>query len=152
MKPHVKTLAGLALFSCLSATALAADTAGCTLENGKTLSLTDLGTAPAYRYGTKDKAELSLAAGQKDIQVYKGLVMFSGGVASYIRFANGQYSYVAYDGMGKGWAFTGLIVYKKDKVIMSKSCKNDKNALDFDVSTVQAPEDPEMDAFEFAPS
>ncbi len=151
MKRYAGSLACLLASSILPSTALAAGTAGCTLENGKIISLDSLDTAPTYRYGTAEKEEMTLTAGQRDVKVYKGSAMFSGGGASYVRFSTGPYSYVAYSGLGKGWDFTGLVVYKHTKIIMRKSCKGHDNALSIDVNAVNAPEDPSSDDFEGAP-
>lgn len=151
IRRHARHLAHLLALSCLSSAALAGGTAGCTLENGKTVSLSHLDTAPAYRYGTAEKEEITLAAGQRGVTVYKGSVMFSGGGAGYVRFATGPYSYVAYSGIGKGWEFTGLVVYKGTKVVMYKSCGTDADALMMDMDAVHAPEDPSVDDFGGAP-
>lgn len=123
---------------------------GCTLENNKVLTLTNLDSSPTYSYGTAQKKELTLSA-QSGNEVYKGSPIFSGGGASYLRFVNGAYSYVAYSGMGRGWEFTGLIVYKGKDVIMNRLCKDHNDSFNFDVNRINAPEDPLIDDFGYAP-
>ncbi|MFT0532956.1 hypothetical protein ACMHYJ_08980 [Castellaniella hirudinis] len=141
----------IALAGALAATGLPAhadDAISCRLENGKTLALSELGTQPRYTYGKPGQPELALPAGKAKQQVYKGRAMFSGGGATYLRFTNGPYSYVAYSGIGKGWEFTGLIVYKADKVIMASRCAYSDFPLDSDA--IHAAEDPD-EQFSFPP-
>lgn len=130
-----------------SSAVLAMGTVGCTLENNKVLTLTNLESSPTYHYGTAQKKEITLSAQSTNIKVYKGSSMFSGGGSSHVRFVNGAYSYVAYNGMGRGWEFVGLIVYKGTKVLMHKSCKNYNDALAIDINAINAPEDPAPDDF-----
>ncbi|MFV0284585.1 MAG: hypothetical protein ACK5JE_12480 [Castellaniella sp.] len=62
-------------------------------------------------------------------------------------FTTGPYSYVAYNGIGEGWDFIGLVVYKQAKAIMHKSCRAANHALTIDVSTMNALEAPAVDTF-----
>src|SRR5690625_2608323 len=59
-------------------------------------------TNPVYTYGQAGKPEISLSVDVGHTPVFKGEDMFMGGGASYLRFTNGDYSYVAYSGIGKG--------------------------------------------------
>lgn len=131
----------------LNSAAFAAYDTSCQLENGRTLALSELDTTPRYQYGSKGSTELALTASSRN-PVYKGSVMFSGGGASYVRFVNGPYSYVAYNGIGRGWEFTGLAVYKGDQLIMHKACRPSKStSLSLDHAKIAAPDDPHIDLF-----
>lgn len=97
----------------------------CELTNGKGVVVRLNNDVPVYYYGSMEKVELTLPKIPDDrTQVRVGEMMFSGGGALYFRFINGNYSYVVYSGMGKGWDFTGLKVYQGKKVIMKKECEN----------------------------
>ena len=97
----------------------------CELSNGKTVVVRLNQDVPAYYYGSIEKVEMTLPRLEGDkTQVRAGQMAFSGGGAFYYRFINGVYSYVVYSGMGKGWEFTGLKVYKNAKLLMRKSCTN----------------------------
>lgn len=93
----------------------------CELNNGKVLRVVDMGGSPKYMYGTAADNEISLPTGENGVRY--GQVSFSKGGAGYFRFINGKYSYVVYDGLGEGWSFTGLLVYKGDTLVMKKECK-----------------------------
>ncbi|MDD3759057.1 MAG: hypothetical protein PHN76_12995 [Advenella sp.] len=144
----LKKIAFMCLGLMASSSAFSMEMTGCVLENNKVLSLTNLDSVPTYSYGTTKKNELTLSEDIPGVRVYKQALTFGGGLIDYIRFQNGDYSYVAFNGRGKGWIFSGLIVYKGNKVIMSKSCKG--SALDFDLELVNAVNDP-SDKYEFAP-
>lgn len=138
--------AALALTFC--GAALAGPSTSCQLENKKTVTLTQLDSAPLYQYGSAPSVELRLETQAGKAKVYKGSVMFSGGGASYVRFANGPYSYVAYNGIGRGWEFTGLAVYKSERLIMRQRCTPaGQAALSIDHAEIAAPEDPQLDIF-----
>jgi hypothetical protein len=109
--------------SLFAVSAEARDTS-CVLTNGRTLALTRLDTRPTYTYGQADKSEMTLSGPASGSQVYKAEPMFSGGGAIYVRFTHGAYSYVAYSGIGRGWNFEGLLVYKSRKLVMHKECKD----------------------------
>lgn len=145
----LKKIAVMCLGLMASSSAFSMEMTGCVLENNKVLSLTNLDSVPTYSYGTTKKNEQTLSEDVPGVRVYKKMLTFAGGGAMYIRFQNGDYSYVAYDGLGKGWIFSGLIVYKGNKVIMSKSCKGSE--LDFDPELVNVVNDP-SDKYEFAPA
>lgn len=97
----------------------------CDFSNGKGVVLRLNNDVPAYYYGSIDTVEMTLPKVEGDkTQVRVGQVAFSGGGAFYYRFINGVYSYVVYSGIGKGWEFTGLKVYKNAKLLMKKECTN----------------------------
>ncbi|WP_253283013.1 hypothetical protein [Cedecea davisae] len=97
----------------------------CELENGKYALIRLNEQVPTYYYGPLEKVELTLPkiAGDKT-QVRVGNMAFAGGGATYYRFINGNYSYVVYSGIGRGWEFTGLKVYQGKKLIMKKACNH----------------------------
>lgn len=146
----MKFLTALCATVAVSSNAVALEMTGCTLDNNKIVTLSNLDSVPIYSYGTAKKNELTLSQEIPGVNVYKKQVMFSGGGAEYLRFQKGAYSYVAYSGIGKGWNFIGLIVYKGHKVIMSQSCKNYDNALILNMETINAQEDP-SEEFLYAP-
>lgn len=116
----------------------------CQLENNKLVSVVvENGKTPVYRYGTLGKTEITLPAnakGRENIFVGKG--MFSGGASSvYIRFQNGNYNYVLYDGEGKGWYYQGIVVYQGQKIISKKTCKPDSNLNLYSILDYDIPED-----------
>lgn len=126
----------------VSSSAFSMEMTGCVLENNKVLSLTNLDSVPTYSYGTTKKNELTLSEDIPGVRVYKQALTFGGGLIDYIRFQNGDYSYVAFNGRGKGFDFTGLIVYKAEKMIMSKSCKDSSFRLDLDrINALKDPAD-----------
>lgn len=125
----------------------------CQLENGKYVSvLAEQGKPPVYRYGTLAKNEITLPVPQKqNNNVFFGHQTFVAGEATYIRFKNGNYSYVVYDGEGRGWYFNGLIVYKDHNMISKKECKeplalNLDKLKEYSIST-----DPYLDRYIYAP-
>jgi len=138
----LKKIAFMCLGLMASSSAFSMEMTGCVLENNKVLSLTNLDFIPTYSYGTTKKNELTLSEDVPGVRVYKNHIGLSGGAISYIRFQNGDYSYVAFDGLGKGFDFTGLIVYKGEKMIMSKSCKDSSFRLDLDrINALKDPAD-----------
>lgn len=50
-------------------------------------------------------------------------IMYSGGGGAYLRFIKGQYGYVMYGGMGRGWEKDGVAVEKNGAVILNLPCK-----------------------------
>lgn len=137
---------GIVILGLFSTSALAMEFT-CQLENKKYVSVTvDHNQAPQYRYGTLAKPEISLPADGKGTQnVYVGQAQFAAGGSVYIRFQNGAYSYLLYEGSGRGWEFKGLAVYKGKKLINSKQCQ-DTNAFDlYDILNFNLPKDTDDD-------
>ena len=116
-----------------------AESVSCVLGNNKVLVLGDLASSPTYSYGSAAKTELRLPADSAHSDVYKGTEVFSGGGAQYIAFTNGVYTYVVYDGFGRGWEFSGLRVYQNADIVFEQECKH-QGVLQYDYSTVNAPE------------
>lgn len=140
MKQALTLLVSLGLFSA-SASAIEYS---CLLENNKLVSVVvEKGKTPVYRYGTLGKTEITLPANAKGKEnIFVGQGMFIGGASSvYIRFQNGDYNYVLYDGEGKGWYYQGVIVYKGDKIISKKACKSQANLNLYSILDFGIPED-----------
>lgn len=128
MKQFLTLLVSLGLFSA-SASAIEYS---CQLENNKLVSVVvEKDKTPIYRYGTLGKTEITLPTNTKGKEnIFVGQRYFANGADSvYIRFQNGNYNYVLYQGEGKGWYFDGLVVYQGNKIINKKSCKSE-NSLD----------------------
>ncbi len=117
-----------------------AETISCVLENNKVVTVSHLSSEPVYSYGTADKVELTLPTKSASSRVYKGAETFMGGGSTYIAFTNGAYTYALYNGIGRGWEFVGLRVYKGVDIILEKSCK-DYDSLPLLSSAINAPED-----------
>lgn len=115
---------------------------GCLLYNDRILVLDNLYTNPVYTYGQAGKPEISLSVDVGHTPVFKGEDMFMGGGASYLRFTNGDYSYVAYSGIGKGWGYEGLLVYNGSELIAHQECKDNNNLFaDIDFNKIPAETD-----------
>lgn len=51
--------------------------------------------------------------------------MFSGGGGGYLRFINGQYHYIVYTAIGKGWGTKeGVAVEKGNKLLTNIKCQD----------------------------
>ncbi|GAB1440366.1 hypothetical protein MASR2M36_31490 [Providencia sp.] len=114
----------------------------CQLENNKLVSVVvEQGLTPIYRYGTLGKTEITLPANDKGREnIFVGKGMFSGGASSvYIRFQNGNYNYVLYD--GEGLYYQGIVVYQGKKIISKKTCKPDSNLNLYSILNYGIPED-----------
>lgn len=133
-------IAAIALPLSFLANQASAETVSCVLENNKVVTVSHLGSEPVYSYGTAGKAELTLPSKSANSRVYKGTEMFAGGGSTYIAFTNGAYTYALYNGIGRGWEFVGLRVYKGADIIMEKGCK-DYDSLTLVVDAINAPED-----------
>lgn len=132
--------AALALSLGTLASNVNAETISCVLENNKVVTVSHLASNPVYSYGTAGKVELTLPTKSGNSRVYKGTETFIGGGSTYIAFTNGAYTYALYNGIGRGWEFVGLRVYKGVDIIMERSCKN-YDSLPLLSSAINAPED-----------
>lgn len=138
-----KNLAACCLIGLFSTSASAVEYT-CQLENNKLVSVVvEPDKTPVYRYGTLGKTEITLPANAKGHNnIFVGQGMFAGGASSvYIRFQNGEYSYLLYDGEGKGWYFQGIAVYKGNKLINKKSCKPNESLNLYSITEYGIPED-----------
>lgn len=139
MKKILMPLAVSATIALVSSPVVAS-TIYCQLENGKQVSVRNLTTSPVYTYGDGyGKPELELPTGAPNSTVYKGSEMYAGGGAGFIAFTNGNYTYAVFDGIGRGWEFLGLKVYKGSELIMERQCE-DGWRTHHDISIVNAPE------------
>lgn len=122
----------------------------CELSNKKVVYVSTESGSPIYRYGTAAKTDIVLPMATQNSTVYQGQMYFAQGGSRYLRFTNGNYSYVVYNGAGKGWEFEGLVVYNGAKVIMHKECINKLGDL-YDLDLDSTLEDPDSGTFGFAP-
>ena len=133
-------IAVCALPLSLLANQASAETVSCVLENNKVVTVSHLSSEPVYSYGTAGKVELTLPSKSAGSRVYKGAETFMGGGSTYVAFTNGAYTYALYSGIGRGWEFVGLRVYKGADIIMEKGCK-DYDSISLGVDSINAPED-----------
>lgn len=81
-----------------------------------------------YRFGQKSAPELvfpSSTTPPNHLTIQARTLMFSGGGGSYLRFINGQYHYVVYTAIGKGWGTKeGVAVEKNGKLIANLMCRD----------------------------
>lgn len=82
-----------------------------------------------YRFGQKDALELAFPALTKSIRPHPHIqartLMFSGGGGAYLRFVAGDYNYIVYTAIGKGWgAKDGVAVEKKYQLIANLECQD----------------------------
>ena len=52
-----------------------------------------------------------------------GTLMYSGGGGAYVKFRQGEYAYVVFTGIGKGWAKEGVVVQQAGKQIAYIPCQ-----------------------------
>jgi hypothetical protein len=81
-----------------------------------------------YRFGAPAKPEATVPA-DKSIPPAKsaiaGNLMFSGGGGAYLRFPNGEYEYIVYTAIGKGWgAKDGVVIEQGGKRRGHVSCND----------------------------
>lgn len=80
-----------------------------------------------YRFGPKNAPELIFPASTESSNrsiLRSGIYMFSGGGGGYLRFINGQYNYVVYTAIGKGWGTKeGVAVEKGNKLLTNIKCQ-----------------------------
>ena len=79
-----------------------------------------------YRIGQGNTLELILPNSTKPGQhIQARTLMFSGGGGSYLRFINGDYHYIVYTAIGKGWGVKdGVSVEKNNKLIANLKCQD----------------------------
>jgi hypothetical protein len=81
-----------------------------------------------YRFGQKNAPELIFPASTEPshhVDIQARTLMFSGGGGAYLRFINGQYHYVIYTAIGKGWGTKdGVSVEKDGKRIADLKCRD----------------------------
>jgi hypothetical protein len=82
-----------------------------------------------YRFGSPNKVELTVPA-DRSVPPAKsalaGRLVFSGGGGDYLRFKAGDYEYVVYTAIGKGWGEKdGVEIEKNGKRLSHVSCKDE---------------------------
>lgn|GEM_PF-2202960 len=88
------------------------------------------GTAQ-YRFGALGKIELKIPAQPQHPTTFSRLGVMRGPAwaDTHIRVANGEYAYTVYEGEGKGWQRSGVLVTKKDQTLANLSCVSPKQGL-----------------------
>jgi hypothetical protein len=91
-----------------------------------------------YRFGLPDKVEVAVPADRSVSpanRAVSGTLVFSGGGGDYLRFKAGDYDYVVYTAIGKGWGEKdGVAIEKNGKRLSHVSCKDEpvsKLGVDF---------------------
>lgn len=126
----------------------------CVLKQGKILSLcgspviTNESGYLQYRIGFPGK-ESSLIYPEDRAHpadsFWGGSQAFSGGGATHIRFNIGQYSYVVFTGLGRGWKKEGVVVKRNGQQISYLSCDDNSTISDLGLiffDQIGIPEDP----------
>jgi hypothetical protein len=82
-----------------------------------------------YRFGSPAKVELTIPADQSVPPASSAVsrtLMFSGGGGAYLRFKTGDYDYVVYTAIGRGWGTKdGVAIEKNGKPRTHISCKDE---------------------------
>ncbi|WP_153228318.1 hypothetical protein [Achromobacter xylosoxidans] len=92
------------------------------------------GTAQ-YRFGALGKVELKIPAEPQHPTVFSRLGVMRGPAwaDTHIRVVNGEYVYTVYEGEGKGWQRSGVLVSKHERTLANLSCVSPKRRLFADV-------------------
>jgi hypothetical protein len=93
-----------------------------------------------YRFGTPGKVEATVPADRSvppKSSALAGTLVFSGGGGDYLRFKAGDYEYVVYTAIGKGWGEKdGVAIEKSGKRLTHVSCTDEPvSKLGVDLST-----------------
>jgi hypothetical protein len=82
-----------------------------------------------YRFGLPNKVELTVPADRSvtpSSSAVSKTLTFSGGGGAYLRFKAGDYDYVVYTAIGKGWgAKDGVAIEKNGKRLSHVSCEDE---------------------------
>src|SRR3984957_14680926 len=85
-----------------------------------------------YRFGLPGKIEVAVPADRSVSpanSALSGTLMFSGGGGGYLRFKAGDYDYVIYTAVGKGWGEKdGVAIEKNGKRLSHVSCKDEPDS------------------------
>ena len=78
-----------------------------------------------YRFGNKEKLDISFPEPRQHPRAFATAktLMYSGGGGAYMKFKNGNYSYIVYTGIGKEWEAQGVVVEKDGTQIANVECK-----------------------------
>ncbi len=82
-----------------------------------------------YRFGQKDALELAFPAltgsTRPHAHIQARTLMFAGGGGGYLRFITGDYNYIVYTAIGKGWgAKDGVAVEKDHRLVAKLECQD----------------------------
>ena len=82
-----------------------------------------------YRFGQKNALELAFpaltASTRLSQYVQARTLLFAGGGGGYLRFINGQYHYIVYTAIGRGWGIKdGVAIEKNNQLIANLQCRN----------------------------
>jgi hypothetical protein len=103
----------------------------CATTNAKVISLCSSSPLTSsngylqYRFGPADKPELVYPATRAHPSKYfqLGTLLYSGGGGEFLKFRNGEYTYIVFSAIGKGWEKAGVVVSKSEKRIAYLPCK-----------------------------
>lgn len=82
-----------------------------------------------YRFGPRGALELIFPALTETADsarfIQARTMMFAGGGGGYLRFINGNYHYIVYTAIGKGWgAKDGVAIEKDQQLMASLACQD----------------------------
>jgi hypothetical protein len=104
----------------------------CSMAKGKVVSLCSSPGLNAssgylqYRFGAiGSQPELVYPETQEHPKDHfkSGTLMYSGGGGAYLEFNHGEYKYVVFTGIGKGWEREGVVVSKSGKQVALLECQ-----------------------------
>jgi len=103
----------------------------CATTNAKVISLCSSSSLTSsdgylqYRFGPADRPELVYPATREHPSKHFqfGTQIYSGGGAEFLKFRNGEYTYIVFDAMGKAWEKAGVVVSKSEKRIAYLPCE-----------------------------
>lgn len=79
-----------------------------------------------YRFGAvglKPEFVYPESQGHPKDHFKSGTLVYSGGGGAYLEFNNGEYKYVVFTGIGKGWEKEGVVVSKSAKQVAVLECR-----------------------------
>lgn len=76
-----------------------------------------------YAYGALRKVELEVSQAMRPDAFESGVTALSGGGIDYVRVRNGDFAYVLYTGLSKGWSQDGWVVEANGTPISHRICK-----------------------------
>lgn len=113
----------------------------------KQVSVRAVGTEIVYRFGTRDRAALTIVGSAAKRNLFYRTARYSG-IENQLRFANGRYNYIVFS-LGANApvgarGVSGLTVMDGTKIVAEHSCRrwSDLDSRTFDFSTL--PEDGEQ--------
>jgi len=104
----------------------------CTTSRQKVISLcasftlTSTAGYVQYRFGTPgQEPELvyPITPEHPKQHFQSGTLTYSGGGGAYVKFTQGEYTYVVFTGIGRGWAKEGVVVQQSGKQIAYLPCQ-----------------------------